>query len=179
MKKYETKTWKILKKNLEKEIAFSEHFGWEFVSNTQNNSGNHITLTMKRDRQHPRFRRLRSLSFQARIISTSFPISAIVWIIVGLAFLIPWLFLSSISYLIFLLILSLFCFSIALFILLIFFFTRRRKNALLDELTREGDELLGKLKVKPTQENIQKAGPESFHIRQLIASSDKSKSKES
>ncbi len=176
MKKYETKTWKIAQKNLEKEIANREHFGWEFVSNSLNNSGTFVSLVMKRDRKNPNYRRLRSLSFQSRVIGTTFPFSFIVWTIVGLAFLIPWLFLQAYSYMIFLLIIALFCFSIALFILLIFVFTRGKKAVLLEELYSEGDELLGKLKVKPTNDNIMKPGPESYHIRQLIVSKNNKKS---
>ena len=175
MKKYETKTWKVIQKNLEKEIANREHFGWEFVSNSLNNNGTFVYLVMKRDRSNPNYRRLRSLSFQSRVIGTTFPFSFIIWTIVGLAFLIPWLFLQAYSYMIFLLIIALFCFSIALFILLIFVFTRGKKSSLLGELYCEGDELLGKLKVKPTDNNIMKPGPESFHLRKLIISKNNEK----
>lgn len=178
MKKFETKTWKVAQKNLEIEIANREHFGWEFVSNSLNNSGTFVSLVMKRDRAQPNYHRLRSLSFQSRVIGTTFPFSFIVWTIVGLAFLIPWLFLQAYSYLIFLMIIALFCFSIALFILLIFVFTRSKKAALLNELYTEGDELLGKLKVKPTAENVMKPGPESYHLRQLIVSKNNKKKSE-
>ena len=168
MSKYETKTWKTAKKNLESEIANREHFGWEFVSNSVDNSSSVITLTMKRDLKREKGRRLRSLNRQARILEMKFPMWAIIWLAVGVAFFIPWIFLYSNVYLIFLLITAVTAWTVSLFLFLVFIVTRFKKKTLLEELYREGDELLGKLKVKPTEKNIMVPGPNSFHLRRMI-----------
>jgi len=175
MAKIESKTWKIVQSDLEIEIAKHEHFGWEFVSNSVNEGGLFITLTMKRNRRDSHYRRYKRLEFQARIIGRNFPVSFIVWTIVGLAFLIPWFFFMNNPYLIFLLSNALFCFTVALFILLIYLFTRHKKKILLKELYDEGDEMRGKLKVNPTPENTLQPGKETYHLRQYIYSLGKQK----
>lgn len=168
MKKIESKTWKISQKKLDEEIAIRNHFGWEFVSNTTNGSGNAITLTMKRDPQNVHHRRFCRLQFQAEVISRKFPISSLVWAGIGGVCLIPYFCLKSNPWFASFLALALFCFAVALFILMVYLFTFKKKKSMLQELYDEGDELQGKLKVNPLPENTLKPGKETYHLKRYI-----------
>lgn len=178
-KKIESRTWKVFQNDLDREIAKREHFGWEFVSRSENEGGAFVHLVMKRDRRHAHYKRLKRLEAQANIIDRKFPVPFVVTAIIGLAFLIPWFFLMNNLYFLIFLIIALFMLMISFFILLVFLFTRRKKNQFLQELYDEGDEVQGKLRVNPLPENTLKPTKNTYFLKQYIYSLGKQKKKKS
>lgn len=175
----EVKTWRIRVYMLQKEIEKHKHFGWEYVAHSNGQGDGKITLTMKRDMELKKYKRIKKIEKQARMMEKRFPTSFAIWTLLATAFLLTYLFSKNNFFFLTFFACSLLFYTIAFFILLTFLILLPKKKSILATLYEEGDDLTGQNIRLPTAEHSLKPTEHSFKIREsIIEEISKSKNKD-
>ena len=141
---------------VEKYVENLEAFGWELVAQEDLRPNNTVLVIMQRDKaSFDNFGKVKSLENQYKKIARPYPIATIVLAIIGLAFLIAYLFLKDtlfFSIVFFYASLTFFC--MAIFALVVFLLVLIKRNKLLLALKKEAANKSGANKDWPIQRNV-------------------------
>ena len=152
----ETKSKRISLSRVDKYVETEEAFGWEVVSKEDLRPDNTILLIMQRDKSSfGDYDKVKSLERQYHKIMRPYPIATIVLALIGLAFLVAYLFLkSTLFFAIVFLYAALTFFCIAVFALLVFLLLLVKRNKLLMALKKEAANKSGANKDWPVGRNV-------------------------
>ena len=92
----ETKSKRISLSRLDKYVENQEAFGWEVVSKEDLRPNNTVLVIMQRDKAgFANYDKVKSLESQYNKIARPYPIATVVLAVIGLAFLVAYLFLKQ------------------------------------------------------------------------------------
>ena len=127
----ETKSKRISLSRLDKYVENQEAFGWEVVSKEDLRPNNTVLLIMQRDKENfANYGKVKALEKQYFKIARPYPIATIVLAIIGLAFLVAYLFLKEtlfFSIVFFYASLTFFCMAIFALVVFLLVFLKRKK----------------------------------------------------
>ena len=162
------KTWKVKYEKADELISRRECFGWNFMSKSTGGPGHKIAVAMNRDKTVPNYKKLRKLEKQYNKINRSFPLDALIFALMGIAFIIPWLFKFNDIARISLLSTGISLVFIAVFLLIVFFLIKPKKKKLSKDILKEAAVISNKEKLMPLPENKVAGGEHSYKIRDMI-----------
>jgi len=152
----EVKSRRIKLSKADKYVETEEAFGWEIASKEDMRPDNTILLTLQRDpSSFSNYSKIKSLEKQYHKIARPLPITTIVLAIIGLAFLVAYLFLKQdYFFAIAFLYGALTFFCIALYALVVFLIIFIKKGKLLMALKRQAATKSGSVRDWPTPRNV-------------------------
>ena len=152
----ETKSKRISLSRLDKYVENQEAFGWEVVTKEDLRPNNTVLLVMQRNKDNfPNYDKVKTLENQYHKIARPYPIATIVLAIIGLAFLVAYLFLKETLFfaiVFFYAALTFFC--MAVFALVVFLLILLKRKKLLLALKKEAANKSGANTDWPVQRNI-------------------------
>ena len=152
----ETKSKRISLSKLDKYVENQEAFGWEVVSKEDLQPNHTVLVIMQRDKDNlHNYKKVRALEKQYNRIARPYPIATIVLAVIGLAFLVAYLFLKDTLFfaiVFFYVALTFFC--MAVFALIIFLLLLMKRNKLLIALKKEAANKSGANKDWPIPQNV-------------------------
>lgn len=152
----ETKSKRIKLSKADKYVEEQEAFGWEVVNKEDLRPDNTILLTMQRDySQLPNAAKIKSFEKQYRKVSRPLPVTGLVLIGIGLAFLVAFFFLKSayfFAYVFLYVAITFFC--IATYALLVFLILLIKRKKIQVALMRKAAAKSGSNKDWPTPRNV-------------------------
>ena len=152
----ETKSKRISLSRVDKYVETQEAFGWEVVSKEDLRPNNTILVIMQRDKNSfSDFNKVKSLEKQYNAILRPYPVATIVLAVIGLAFLVAYLFLKEtlfFSIVFFYASLTFFC--MAVFALIVFLLILIKRNKLLLALKKAAANKSGANKDWPVGRNV-------------------------
>lgn len=135
----ETKSKRISLSRLDKYVENQEAFGWEVVNKEDLRPNNTVLVIMQRDKENfPNYEKVKKLESQYNRIARPYPIATIVLAVIGLAFLVAYLFLKETLFfaiVFFYVALTFFC--MAVFALIVFLLILLKRKKLLLALKKE------------------------------------------
>ena len=166
----ETKSKRVKLSNLEKYVETQKAFGWELVSNDDLQPNHTVLVIMQRDGStYENFGKVKSLEKQYNSIARPYPILTVVLAVIGLAFLVAYLFLkSTLVFAIAFLYASLTFFCIAVFALIVFLLLLIKRNKLLVAIKKEASNKFGSNSDWPTQRNVLEEGELTWALIQSV-----------
>lgn len=152
----ETKSKRISLSRLDKYVENQEAFGWEVVSKEDLRPNNTVMVILQRDKENfPNYEKVVSLESQYNRIARPYPIATIVLAVIGLAFLVAYLFLKETLFfaiVFFYAALTFFC--MAVFALVVFLLILLKRKKLLLALKKEAANKSGANTDWPIQRNV-------------------------
>ena len=166
----ETKSKRVKLSNLEKYVETQKAFGWELVSNDDLQPNHTVLVIMQRDGStYENFGKVKSLEKQFNSIARPYPILTVVLAVIGLAFLVAYLFLkSALVFAIAFLYASLTFFCMAVFALIVFLLLLIKRNKLLVAIKKEASNKFGSNSDWPTQRNVLEEGELTWALIQSV-----------
>ena len=152
----ETKSKRMSLSRVEKYVENEEAFGWELVAQEDLCPNNTVLVVMQRDKaSFDNFDKVKSLENQYKKIARPYPIATIVLAVIGLAFLVAYLFLKdTLIFSIAFFYASLTFFCMAIFALVVFLLILIKRGKLLLALKKEAANKSGANKDWPIQRNV-------------------------
>ena len=152
----ETKSKRISLSKLDKYVEDQEAFGWEVVSKEDLRPNHTVLVIMQRDKEgFGNYDKVKKLEKQYHRIARPYPIATIVLAVIGLAFLIGYLFLKqTLFFAIVFLYVSLTFFAMAIFALIVFLLILIKRRKLLLALKKEAANKSGANKDWPIERNV-------------------------
>ena len=166
----ETKSKRVKLSNLEKYVETQQAFGWELVSNDDLQPNHTVLVIMQRDGStYENFGKVKSLEKQYNSIARPYPILTVVLAVIGLAFLVAFLFLkSTLIFAIAFLYVSLTFFCMAVFALIVFLLLLIKRSKLLTAIKKEASNKFGSNSDWPTPRNVVEEGEVTWSIIQSV-----------
>lgn len=152
----ETKSKRISLSRLDKYVENQEAFGWEVVSKEDLRPNNTVLVIMQRDKAgFANYDKVKSLESQYNKIARPYPIATVVLAVIGLAFLVAYLFLKqTLFFAIIFFYFALTFFSMAVFALVVFLLLLLKRKKLLLALKKEAANKSGANTDLPVQRNV-------------------------
>ena len=152
----ETKSKRISLSRLDKYVENQEAFGWEVVSKEDLRPNNTVLVIMQRDKAgFANYDKVKSLENQYNKIARPYPIATVVLAVIGLAFLVAYLFLKqTLFFAIIFFYFALTFFSMAVFALVVFLLLLLKRKKLLLALKKEAANKSGANTGLPVQRNV-------------------------
>ena len=152
----ETKYKKVTFPRMAKYVETQGYFGWEVVDQMPQRSDETIILTLQRDgNRFSDFRLIRSLEKQYQRIARPIPLAFLIFVILGIGFLITFLTTKQMLFYAYgFMYSSLTCFCIATFALIVYILILSRRKKLLTLLLKQASIVTGTNKEWPTGRNI-------------------------
>ena len=152
----ETKSKRVSLSNLDKYVENQAAFGWEVVSKDDLRPNHTVLVVLQRDKNNfANFDKVRALEKQYNKIARPYPIATIVLVVIGLAFLVAYLFLKDtlfFSIVFFYAALTFFC--MAIFALIVFLLILLKRKKLLLALKKEAANKSGANTDWPVPRNV-------------------------
>ena len=152
----ETKSKRISLSRLDKYVENQEAFGWEVVSKEDLRPNNTVLVIMQSDKaDFANYDKVKSLESQYNKIARPYPIATVVLAVIGLAFLVAYLFLKqTLFFAIIFFYFALTFFSMAVFALVVFLLLLLKRKKLLLALKKEAANKSGANTDLPVQRNV-------------------------
>lgn len=169
----ETVTIKIKRTELDDVMELYQAFGYEFVSTAPTKNENKIYVSVKRNNKHVHNKKVVRLQRQFNFLLRKHPYNSYPWLLLGgLMMLFYFLYIKT-PMIGFLLVGSIFCYSIGLFLVAIFFASLRKRSVILNKLVEDAKDLSGTYRVTPIYSNLTKAVTDTGNIRKYFSKKKK------